>query len=52
MRAASRRSARVGADIGLGAIDAFRPEVVHAHDWQAALAPAYLHYAADRARAP
>ncbi|HSV00485.1 MAG TPA: glycogen synthase GlgA [Roseiarcus sp.] len=37
--------ARVGADIGLGAIDAFRPEVVHAHDWQAALAPAYTHYA-------
>jgi starch synthase len=36
---------RVGADIGLGAIDAFRPKVVHAHDWQAALAPAYLHYA-------
>ena len=35
----------VGADIGLGAIDAFRPQVVHAHDWQAALAPAYLHYA-------
>ena len=37
--------ARVGADIGLGAIDAFRPQVVHAHDWQAALAPAYLHFA-------
>ncbi len=37
--------ARVGADIGLGSIDAFRPEVVHAHDWQAALAPVYLHYA-------
>ena len=37
--------ARVGADIGLGAVDAFRPQVVHAHDWQAALAPAYLHYA-------
>jgi starch synthase len=36
---------RVGADIGLGAIDAFRPQVVHAHDWQAALALAYLHYA-------
>ena len=36
---------RVGADIGLGAIAAFRPQVVHAHDWQAALAPAYLHYA-------
>jgi starch synthase len=37
--------ARVGADIGLGAIGAFQPEVVHAHDWQAALAPAYLHFA-------
>jgi starch synthase len=37
--------ARVGADIGLGAIDAFRPQVVHAHDWQAALAAAYLYYA-------
>jgi len=37
--------ARVGADIGLGAIEAFQPRVVHAHDWQAALAPAYLHYA-------
>ena len=36
--------ARVGADIGRGAIEGFVPEVVHAHDWQAALAPAYLHY--------
>ena len=36
---------RVAADIGRGAIDGYRPEVVHAHDWQAALAPAYLHYA-------
>src|ERR1700723_1598977 len=41
--------ARVGADIGLGAIDAFRPQVVQAHDWQAALAAAYLNYA-DRPR--
>ena len=41
--------ARVAADIGLGTIDAFRPQVVHAHDWQAALAPAYMHYA-DRPR--
>jgi len=38
--------ARVGADIGLGVIDAFRPQVVHAHDWQAALTAAYLNYAA------
>src|SRR5271165_1656705 len=37
--------ARVGADIGLGAIAAFEPEIVHAHDWQAALTPAYLHFA-------
>jgi starch synthase len=37
--------ARVAADIGRGAIDGFQPQVVHAHDWQAALAPAYLHYA-------
>jgi starch synthase len=40
---------RVAADIGLGAIDTFRPQVVHVHDWQAALAAAYLNYA-DRAR--
>jgi len=37
--------ARVGADIGFGAIAEFEPDVVHAHDWQAALAPAYLHFA-------
>ena len=40
--------ARVGADIGLGAIAAFEPEIVHAHDWQAALAPAYLVFARGR----
>ncbi len=36
--------ARVGADIAKGAIAGFVPEIVHAHDWQGALAPAYLHY--------
>jgi starch synthase len=36
--------ARVAADIGAGALAAWRPAVVHAHDWQAGLAPAYLHY--------
>ncbi|MGO9768891.1 MAG: glycogen synthase GlgA [Roseiarcus sp.] len=36
--------ARVGADIAKRAIPGFAPEVVHAHDWQGALAPAYLHY--------
>ncbi|MGD0564994.1 MAG: glycogen synthase GlgA [Roseiarcus sp.] len=36
--------ARVGADIAKGAIPGFVPKIVHAHDWQGALAPAYLHY--------
>ncbi len=35
---------RVAADIGHGLVPAFVPDVVHAHDWQAGLAPAYLHY--------
>jgi starch synthase len=35
---------RTAAAIGQGAIPAFVPHVVHAHDWQAALAPAFLHY--------
>ena len=37
--------ARVAADIGLGLIDRYRPAVIHAHDWQTGLTPAYLHYA-------
>jgi starch synthase len=40
--------ARVGADIGLGALGAFEPKIVHAHDWQAALTPAYLRFAEGR----
>ena len=35
----------MAAEIGQGAIPSFVPDVVHAHDWQAGLAPAYLHYA-------
>ena len=35
---------RVAADLGQGAVPGFIPDIVHAHDWQAALAPAYLHY--------
>jgi starch synthase len=34
----------MAAEIGQGAIPSFVPEVVHAHDWQAGLAAAYLHY--------
>jgi starch synthase len=36
---------RMAADIGQGAVPSFVPDIVHAHDWQAGLAPAYLHYA-------
>ena len=39
---------RVAADLGLGRCGAAagpRPDVVHAHDWQAGLVPAYLHHA-------
>jgi starch synthase len=41
--------ARVGADIGLGGIEAFQPDIVQAHDWQSGLAPAYLKYSGQRA---
>jgi starch synthase len=36
--------ARIAADIGFGAVPSFQPNIVHAHDWQAALAIAYLNY--------
>ena len=39
---------RVAADIGLGAVPSFVPDVVHAHDWQAGLTHAYLHYCERR----
>jgi starch synthase len=39
----------VSAEIAQGAIADFSPDALHAHDWQAALAPAYLHYS-DRPR--
>ncbi len=32
------------AEIAFGAIPAFVPDVLHAHDWQAGLAPAYVYY--------
>ncbi|MEO9339925.1 glycogen synthase GlgA [Mesorhizobium sp. SB112] len=35
---------RAAADIARGAIVGYRPNIVHAHDWQAALALAYLRY--------
>lgn len=36
---------KMAAEIGQGAIPSFVPDVVHAHDWQAGLTAAYLHYA-------
>jgi starch synthase len=32
------------ADVARGAIAGYKPDVLHAHDWQAALAPVYLKY--------
>ena len=37
--------ARAAADLGSGAVKGRRYDVVHAHDWQAALAPVYLRHA-------
>lgn len=31
--------------VGTGALANYRPQILHLHDWQTALAPAYLHYA-------
>jgi starch synthase len=36
--------ARAGALIGQGLLEGFKPDIVHCHDWQAGLAPAFLHY--------
>lgn len=36
--------ARVAANIAQGAVPGYAPDAVHAHDWQAALVPAYMHY--------
>jgi starch synthase len=40
--------AQVAMRIGQGLLPGFVPDIVHAHDWQAALAPALLHYAGGR----
>jgi starch synthase len=36
--------ARVGASLGVGLLPGYAPQIIHAHDWQAGLVPAYLHY--------
>lgn len=44
--------AQAAARIGWGEVKAFVPDVLHAHDWQAALVPAYLHYLGQGKRRP
>jgi starch synthase len=34
----------VAAEVGTGLVPGLAPDVVHAHDWQTGLVPAYLHY--------
>lgn len=43
---------RVAADIAEGALGSYAPDVVQAHDWQAGLTPAYLHYNRPSRRPP
>jgi starch synthase len=35
---------KMAENVARGIVSSFAPDVVHAHDWQAGLAPAYLHY--------
>ncbi|MFA7440944.1 MAG: glycogen synthase GlgA [Sphingomonadaceae bacterium] len=35
---------RAGADIAAGTVPRYRPDIVHAHDWQGALAMAYMRF--------
>ena len=36
--------ARAGASLGQGLLPGYRPQIVHAHDWQAGLTAAFLHF--------
>ena len=40
---------RVAADAGKGVISGYRPQVLHLHDWQAAMTAAYVSYDAENA---
>lgn len=39
----------VGAELGTGLLENYRPDVIQAHDWHAGLLPAYLHYSGKKA---
>lgn len=34
----------VAAELGMGLVEGYSPQVIHAHDWQAGLAPAYIKF--------
>ena len=34
----------VAAELAMGMVDGYHPQVIHAHDWQAGLAPAYIKF--------
>lgn len=34
----------VASELGLGLVEGYRPQVIHCHDWQAGLVPAYVKY--------
>lgn len=34
----------VASELGLGLVEGYRPQLIHAHDWQAGLVPAYVKY--------
>jgi starch synthase len=42
--------ARAGADVARGTVAGFQPDLVHVHDWQTSLVPAFLRY--DGVRVP
>ena len=44
--------AHAAARIGWGEVSEFVPDVLHVHDWQGALTPAYLHYLGKGRRRP
>lgn len=34
----------VAAELGMGLVDGYHPQVIHCHDWQSGLAPAYIRF--------
>ncbi len=42
--------AKAAAEIASGAVKTYAPDLVHCHDWQAALAPVYMYFGNERAK--